>query len=216
MRLLLALALASGLALAPAFAEDEGSPGMGPMGPMGPTGAVGPAGPKGEAGPKGDQGAVGQAGPKGDAGSAGSPGAAGQQGIQGVPGKDGAAGAAGAKGETGLQGATGAAGASITGPQGPSGPAGAPKRVERYTATTNASGSASYTWTACTSAPDVDVILGWTTGTPAQMITGAITASTNASATAAVKVSQGTVLLSGSAFATAPAGTPLAIRVICN
>ena len=113
----------------------------------------------------------------------------------------------------GAQGAQGQAGA--TGPQGPVGPAGAPKRVERYTATTNASGVATYSWTACTATPDVDTIIGWTAGSPSQMIVGTVASQTLSGATVNVKISQGTLALSASPFTVAPLGTSLTIRVIC-
>jgi hypothetical protein len=84
--------------------------------------------------------------------------------------------------------------------------------VERYTATSNASGVATYTWPACAATPDVDVILGWA-GT--QMISGGVTAQTLTGATVAVMRSRGTLALSSGPFEAAP-NTALTIRVICN
>lgn len=138
-------------------------------------------------GPAGPSGSVGPAGPKGD------------QGLQGPAGATGPVGPSGAAGATGAQGS-----------------AGAPKRVERYTATANASGVATFSWMACPATPDVDVIVGWATiGGLTQMVTGAITTQTLSSATAAVRVSQGTVAVAASPFAQAPQGTSLTVRVIC-
>lgn len=159
---------------------------------------VGPAGPQGEQGPKGEAGAQGAMGPAGPQGKAGDQGSVGSQGPIGATG---AQGPAGPKGETGAQGLAGAAGA-----------AGAPKRVERYTATSNTSGVATYSWPACTTAPDVDIIHGWVGD---QMIGGGVTAQTNSSATVLVKRSRGTLLLTTGPFETAPS-TALTIRVICN
>ncbi|GAA0236026.1 hypothetical protein LNAOJCKE_0944 [Methylorubrum aminovorans] len=92
------------------------------------------------------------------------------------------------------------------------GPGGTPRRVERYTATSNASGIATYSWTACATAPDVDIIHGWNGD---QMTGGGVTAQTNSGATVLVKRSRGTLLLTTGPFETAP-NTALTIRVICN
>lgn len=130
-------------------------------------------------------------------------------GVPGPPGIQGPQGDTGPQGQQGPAGATGATGAT--------GVAGAPKRVERYTAATNASGVVTYTWSPCTTTPDVDVIVGWATiNGLTQMVTGAVTAQTLSSATASVKVSQGTLALAASPFTNAPQGTNLTIRVICN
>lgn len=123
---------------------------------------------------------------------------------QGPAGPQGEQGPKGDKGDAGLTGTPGA-----TGPQGP---AGTPRRVERYTATSNASGIATYSWPACTTAPDVDIIHGWVGD---QMTGGGVTAQTNSSATVLVKRSRGTLLLTSGPFETAPS-TALTIRVICN
>lgn len=179
--------------VSPAETRGIGSPGMGPTGP------AGERGPRGSTGPKGDPGANGAPGPAGP---------------QGPPGKDGAAGLRGDKGEAGPAGAPGSQGQPGTaGKDGATGPAGAPKRVERYTATANASGVATFTWTACTAAPDVDVIPTWS---GEQMVAGGELTKTLSGATFAVKRSRGTLVASGGPFETAPAGTPLTIRVICN
>ncbi|MDE4913451.1 hypothetical protein PQI07_22485 [Methylobacterium sp. 092160098-2] len=103
------------------------------------------------------------------------------------------------------------------GAQGSVGPAGAPKRIERYTAVANASGIAIFTWTACTSTADVDVITGWVTiNGLVQMVTGAVVTQSLSGATANVKVSQGTLALTASPFTTAPQGTNLTVRMMCN
>ncbi|MBY0396768.1 MAG: hypothetical protein K2X91_09910 [Thermoleophilia bacterium] len=85
--------------------------------------------------------------------------------------------------------------------------------MERYTANANASGIATYAWTACTTTPDVDVILGWSGD---QMIAGGVISQSLSGATVAVKRSRGTLLAQSGPFETAPPGTALAIRVICN
>jgi hypothetical protein len=120
-----------------------------------------------------------------------------------------------------VPGPAGAAGrAGDTGPAGPAGPTGAdgkPRRVERYTQPANASGVATFTWPACTATPDVDVIPGWITiGGVQQMVTGGVTSQTASGATVAVKISQGTIALSGTPFRQADTGTASTVRVICN
>lgn len=140
----------------------------------------------------------------------------GQTGPQGEQGPKGDKGDVGSKGDQGPAGQTGAAGQQgpqgVVGPAGAQGPAGTPRRVERYTATSNTSGIATYSWPACTTAPDVDIIHGWVGD---QMTGGGVTAQTNSSATVLVKRSRGTLLLTSGPFETAPS-TALTIRVICN
>lgn len=93
-------------------------------------------------------------------------------------------------------------------------PAGAPKRVERYTATTNASGLATFTFSpAFTTPPDIEVIDGWAGD---QMITGGVTAQSLTGAAVQVKRSRGTLLLTSGPFETAPAGVSVTIRAIGN
>lgn len=185
----------------------------GPAGPQGDPGAVGPQGnpgPSGVAGPKGDAGNAGQ---KGDTGTPGAAGAAGPAGAAGGTGPQGPVGVAGPKGDAGAAGQPGAAG--LKGETGATGAAGAPKRVERYTATSSASLTApvaTFTWAACTSAADVDIIPTWSGN---QMIVGGVTAQTLSGATVAVKRSKGTLLLTDGPFEPAPS-TPVTIRVICN
>ena len=141
---------------------------------------------------RGDPG-IGLPGAKGDAGSAGAKGetgATGARGSDGVPGPQGVQGPAGIQGPAGSNGLPGA-----TGPQGLKGDTGAPKRVERYTATSSASLTApvaTFTWPACTSTPDVDIIPTWSGD---QMIVGGVTAQTLSGAAVAVKRSKGTLLL---------------------
>ncbi len=140
---------------------------------------------------KGDAGATGQQGLKGDAGASGAKGDTGPQGAQGL------------KGDAGAAGATGAAGA-----------AGAPKRVERYTATTNASGVATFTFSpAFTAAPDIQVISGWTGD---QMIGGGVASQSVTGCTVNVKISRATLLLSSGPFQAAGAGVAVTIRAIGN
>lgn len=123
-----------------------------------------------------------------------------------IDGKMGPQGAPGPQGAAGQTGATGAVG-----------PAGAPKRIERYTAPANTSGVATFTWPACTGAADVDVITGWVTiNGLVQMVTGAVVTQSLSGATANVKVSQGTLALTASPFTTAPQGTNLTVRMMCN
>lgn len=138
-------------------------------------------------GQKGDKGDAGAAGPKGD---------------------NGAAGPKGDTGSTGARGATGSAGAK--------GDPGTPKRVERFTATTNASGIASFTFSpAFAAAPDVDVIEAWNGD---QMITGAIVPGsvTTTACQAQVMVSRGTLLLTTGPFQKAAAGVSVTVRAIGN
>lgn len=142
-------------------------------------------------------------------GGAGARGRPGKDGLDGAPGKDGLPGKDGAPGLPGRDGASGKDGAPGT--NGKDGPAGLPKRVERYTAVTNASGIATFTWPAFTAPPDVDVIPTWLGD---QMITGGVTTQTLSGATVAVKRSRGTLLATNSAFETPGAGVSVIVRVI--
>lgn len=92
------------------------------------------------------------------------------------------------------------------------GPAGTPRRVERYTATTDASGLATFTFPACAATPDVQVITGWFAQ---QFVGGGVTAQTLSSATVQGMISRGTLLLTSGPFQAAPAGTSITVRVIC-
>lgn len=147
-------------------------------------------------GPQGGRGETGATGPKGDTGGAG---------AVGSTGATGPAGATGPKGDTGLTGSTGATG--------PTGAAGTPKRIERYTATTNASGIATFTFPTFAAAPDIDVIQTWIAD---QQVGGGVTAQTLTGCTVLCKVSRGTLLLTTGPFQTAAAGVPVTIRVIGN
>ncbi|WP_245447333.1 hypothetical protein [Methylobacterium sp. 17Sr1-1] len=49
-----------------------------------------------------------------------------------------------------------------------------------------------------------------------QMVTGGVTSQTLSGAVVAVKVSQGTLALSGTPFRQADSGTASTVRVICN
>ncbi len=141
--------------------------------------------------------------PKGDAGPAGPQGAKGNPGNAGATGAQGPAGPTGATGSTGPTGATGAVGA-----------AGTPKRVERYTATTNATGVATFTFSpAFTAAPDIQVIPGWTGD---QMVGGGVASQSLTGCTVNAKVSRATLLLSAGPFAAAGSGVSVTIRAIGN
>lgn len=186
---------------------DAGVPGgigpAGPAGPVGPTGSAGIAGPTGATGPAGPAGVQGPAGPKGDTGA---------QGLKGDTGATGLTGPQGPKGDTGATGATGQQGPK--GDTGATGPAGTPKRVERYTATTDANGVARFTYSlAFTTLPDVQVIPGWLSG---QYVGGGATAETLTGCTVQGMISRATLLLSAGPFQTAGAGVPITIRVIGN
>lgn len=187
-----------------------GTPGAagatGPQGAAGPAGAAGPSGPQGPAGQAGSPGVAGAKGDAGPAGVAGLTGPKGDVGASGSQGAPGATGATGAKGDAGAAGAVGATGAT--------GAAGTPKRVERYTATTNASGIATFTFSpAFAAAPDVDVIQGWVND---QEVGGAVQALTASGCTVLTKVSKGTLLLTAGPFQTAGAGVSVTIRAIGN
>jgi len=152
----------------------------------------GAAGPKGD---KGDTGPQGLTGPKGDTGQTGT------QGIQGPRGTDGAVGP---KGDTGIQG--------LKGDTGSKGDPGQPRRVERFTGTTNASGLVTITYpTPFTVTPDVDVIEVWN---GEQMVSGGIASSTPLGCTAKIMVSRGTLLLNSGPFQAAPAGITATVRAI--
>lgn len=149
---------------------------------------------------KGDKGDRGNAGPQGDTGAAGSVGATGAVGPKGDVGSQGAVGAVGAKGDTGAVGATGAVGT--------------PKRVERYTTTTNASSIAAFTFSpAFTAVPDVDFITGWIGD---QEVGGAISSVSLTGCTATAKMSRATLLLSAGPYQPAGAGVSVTIKATGN
>ncbi|MGX7709287.1 hypothetical protein [Methylobacterium sp. Gmos1] len=86
-------------------------------------------------------------------------------------------------------------------------------RIERYTATCNASGVATFTFTsAFKSVPLAFLIEDWNAN--GQMICGKVTATTLTGATAQLMISQGTFLLNAAPFTTAPSGTTGTIAVI--
>ena len=127
-------------------------------------------------------------------------------------GPAGSVGATGPSGPTGPIGPQGVAGP--TGPTGAQGSAGTPRRIERYTAATNASGIATFIFSpAFTSAPDIDVIQGWLGD---QEIGGAVQSQTLTGCTVLTKVSRGTLALSSGPFQTAGAGVSVTIRAIGN
>lgn len=155
---------------------------------------TGSKGPKGDTGVQGPQGVPG---PKGDIGALGPQGI---PGVQGLKGLDGATGPQGPKGDTGSQG--------------PKGDAGTPKRVERFSGTTNASGVASITFSpAFTSIPDVDVIEAWS---GERMISGATLTVTTTGCTVQVMTSRATLLLSSGPFVAAGSGQSITVRAIGN
>lgn len=101
-----------------------------------------------------------------------------------------------------------------TGATGATGPAGTPKRVERFTGTTNASGVAAITFSpAFAAAPDVDVIQGWIGD---QEVSGAPSNITVNGCNVTVKVSRATLLLSAGPYQTAGAGVSVTVRCIGN
>ncbi len=178
---------------------------------------VGPKGAKGDTGAAGATGPQGTQGQKGDAGSAGLQGAAGPTGPTGAKGDTGAAGAPGTVGATGSQGPKGDTGsAGSQGLKGDTGAAGTPKRVERFTASTNGSGVATITFSPAFSAtPDIDVIEAWSGD---QMITGAVVAGSASPNGCQVQVmlSRATLLLSTGPFQKAGSGISVTVRAIGN
>lgn len=192
-------------------------------GAKGDTGPAGPAGPKGDAGPQGTTGLTGSAGAKGDVGPQGlqgpkgDTGPQGNKGDQGLQGLKGDTGAQGAKGDQGMQGATGATGATgAKGDTGAAGPAGTPKRIERFTGTTNSSGIAAVAFSpAFSSVPDIDVIEAWS---GEQMITGAVVAgsATVSGCQVQVMVSRATLLLSSGPFQKAGSGVSITVKATGN
>ena len=168
----------------------------GPTGPAGAKGATGAAGATGATGPKGDAGAAGSTGPAGAAGPKGDTGSAGATGPAGAKGDTGATGATGPAGPTGATGATGAKG--DTGAQGP---AGTPTRIETYTATSNASGIATFTFPAFTEILDIRIKPTWNAD---QYVGGGVTGQTLTGCTVLVKRSRGALLLTTGPFETGP------------
>lgn len=167
----------------------------GDTGPQGPQGITGSPGPKGIDGKDGAQGLQGVAGPKGD------------QGLKGDTGSQGVAGATGPKGDQGIQGLKG-----DTGSQGIKGADGNPKRVERYSALTNASGVATYTFSpAFTTVLDIDVIDTWSGD---QLVGGGVITQSLTGCTVQGMISKGTLLLAAGPFQKAGAGVSVTIRVM--
>jgi len=177
---------------------EQRAPVPGPVGPTGPAGAKGATGPKGDAGAAGSTGPAGATGPKGDTGSTGATGPAGAKGDTGTTGATGPAGPPGATGPTGAKGDTGA-----------QGPAGTPTRIETYTATSNASGLATFTFPAFTEILDIRIKPTWIAD---QYVGGGVTAQTLTGCTVLVKRSRGTLLLTSGPFETGPT-TPVTIVI---
>lgn len=113
-----------------------------------------------------------------------------------------------------LKGQKGDKGDSVKGEKGDPG---TPKRVERYTATTNAQGVATFTFSpAFETTPDIQVVPGWGGTGSNQMIGGGVAASSRTGCTVQGKMSVGTLLLNASPFQNAPTGTSITIRAIGN
>ncbi|MDM9643890.1 hypothetical protein [Rhizobium sp. S163] len=184
---------------------DRGPTATGPAGPAGATGAKGDKGDKGDTGATGPKGSTGDTGPQGPTGATGPKG---DTGPQGPAGQTGATGAQGVKGDTGATGAAGATGAT--------GAAGTPKRVERFSGTTDSSGIAAIIFNpAFTATPDIDVIQGWIGD---QEVGGGVVAgsATKNGCNVLVKISRPTLLLSTGPFQTAGAGVSVTVRAIGN
>lgn len=147
----------------------------------------GPKGDKGDTGPQGPQGITGSPGPKG------------------MDGKDGAQGPQGPQGVAGPKGDTGATG--------PAGVDGNPKRIQKFTAVTNAFGIATFTFSpAFTTILDIQIIPDWTGSD--QYIGGGILTQSLTGCTAQIMVSRGTLLLTAGPFVKAGSGVTATIRVM--
>lgn len=126
-----------------------------------------------------------------------------------IKGKDGINGTNGRDGRDGLSGTNGA-----NGKDGTNGKDGAPKRVEQYTAITDANGIATFTFNPVfTSTPDVGVVIGWS---GEQMISGAVLTRSITGASVQAMTSRGTLALSAGPFTKAGAGLSVTVRVIGN
>ena len=99
------------------------------------------------------------------------------------------------------------------GPPGPPGKDGIPRRLERLQGTVAGSnGIATITFATPFSAPPLgDVVTTWDAN---QMITGQVTATTTTTATVKVIKSVGVLLINGSPFGVAPAGTVVTIDLM--
>jgi len=86
-------------------------------------------------------------------------------------------------------------------------------RINRFTASTNASGIATFAFSPVfTTPPDVNVIEGWING---QMVSGALTAApTISGCSAQIMVSQGTLVLNAAPFAKAGAGVSATVLAL--
>lgn len=184
----------------PGVAGPMGSPGPagpqgmpGPQGITGQPGALGPAGPQGDPGPAGEKGATGSKGDTGPAGPAGPAGSPGPVGAKGEPGPQGAIGPAGPKGDTGPAGATG-----------PQGAAGAQPEVITATVVKAGDKVAVKFAKAYASPPVVQPSPTWKNQ---QMVIGVASEVTTTGCNITVMQSTGTLLLNGSPFGAAPAGT---------
>lgn len=120
----------------------------------------------------------------------------------GPPGKDGTPGTPGKDGPPGKDGSPGAAGV--------------PKRVERFSAATNASGIATIAFDPVFAAvPDIQVIDGWIGD---QQVTGGVVAgtATKSGCQIQVMVSRGTLILTTGPYQKAAAGVSVTVRAIGN
>lgn len=87
-----------------------------------------------------------------------------------------------------------------------------PKRVERFTEVTNASGIATFVFkTPFASAPDVDVIDAWS---GEQIVTGGVLTVTTTGCTVQGMISRGTLLLTAGPFTKAGANVSITVRAI--
>lgn len=193
---------------------NKGPVNTGPKGDSGPTGPQGPKGDNGDPGAVGATGAQGIQGLKGDQGASGPTGPTGPKGETGAPGSTGNTGPKGDQGLQGQQGAKGDTGSA--GAKGDTGAAGDPKRISRFTASTNASGIATVTFSPAFSAtPDIDVIDGWSGD---QMLTGAVIPGTESKTGCQVQVmlSRGALLLTSGPFQKAGSSVSITVRAIGN
>jgi hypothetical protein len=124
----------------------------------------------------------------------------------------------GDKGDPGVsvKGDKGDKGDPGVGIKGDKGDPGTPKRIERFSAVSNASGIATIVFTpAFEAVPDIDVIQGWIGD---QEVGGGVVAgsATKNGCNVLVKISRPTLLLSTGPFQTAGAGVSVTVRAIGN
>jgi len=106
--------------------------------------------------------------------------------------------------------------ANIKGLPGGKGDPGTPKRIERFTGSTNSTGIATVTFSpAFSSVPDIDVIEAWS---GEQMITGAVVSgsATVSGCQVQVMISRPTLLLSAGPFQKAGSGVSITVKATGN